>query len=224
MKLLWSPRSPFVRKVMIVLHETGLLAQVTCDRHVVAATEPPNPEVLSVNPLCKIPALILENGSILYDSRVIVEYLDGLHDGPKLIPLDANSGRFGQLTWQALGDGMTDILILWRHERVRELSGNETVIGAFEEKLRACMERLEADASALSQMKFGIGQIAIVCALGQLELRFANSGWESAHPSLAAWWQKTMVRASVDATKIIDDLGGSDPGARPELSISPFRF
>ena len=85
MKLHWSPRSPFVRKVMIVAHEVGLVDRLTLVR-TVAATTKPHPELMRDNPLSKIPTLVLDDGTVLYDSPVICEYLDRLHAGPKLFP------------------------------------------------------------------------------------------------------------------------------------------
>ena len=85
MKLHWSPRSPFVRKVMIVAHEVGLADKMQCIRTVAAMTKP-HPELMIDNPLSKIPTLVLDDGTVLYDSTVICEYFDGLHDGAKLFP------------------------------------------------------------------------------------------------------------------------------------------
>ena len=85
MKLHWSPRSPFVRKVMIAAHELGLADRLDCVRTVVATTKP-HALLMEENPLSKIPTLVLDDGTVIYDSPVICEYLDRLHDGPKLIP------------------------------------------------------------------------------------------------------------------------------------------
>src|SRR5947209_7321911 len=87
MKLHWSPRSPFVRKVMIVVHELGLADRITCVR-TVAATTRPHLELMAENPLSKIPTLVLDDGTVLYDSPVICEYLDNLHTGRKLVPAE----------------------------------------------------------------------------------------------------------------------------------------
>ena len=87
MKLHWSPRSPFVRKVMIAAHEAGVAARIDCVRSVAASTRP-HPELMRDNPLSKIPTLVCDDGVVLYDSRVICEYLDTLHDGPKLFPAE----------------------------------------------------------------------------------------------------------------------------------------
>src|SRR3546814_15919853 len=96
MKLHWSPRSPFVRKVMITLHEAGLVERVELVRSVVAFAAAPNPEVLADNPLGKIPALILDDGTALFDSRVICEFLDGLHDRARLFPAAGPERQIGK--------------------------------------------------------------------------------------------------------------------------------
>ena len=84
MKLLWSSRSPFARKVMVAAHEVGVADRIVIERVVVSASKP-NADVMALNPLNKIPTLVLHDGTMLYDSRVICEYFDSLHDGPKLL-------------------------------------------------------------------------------------------------------------------------------------------
>ena len=105
-KLHWSPRSPFVRKVMIVAHDLGLAGRIECVR-TVAAMMKPHPELMRDNPLSKIPTLVLDDGTVLYDSSVICEYFDHLHDGPKLFP-EPFAERMTALRRQALGDGWLD--------------------------------------------------------------------------------------------------------------------
>ena len=117
MKLHWSPRSPFVRKVMIVAHELGLVERLDCVR-TVAATTQPHELLMRDNPLSKIPTLVLADGTVIYDSPVICEYFDSLHDGPRLFPATMPE-RMAALRWQALGDGMLDFLLLWLSERSR---------------------------------------------------------------------------------------------------------
>ena len=120
MKLHWSPRSPFVRKVMVAAHETGLVERLSLVRTVVAMTTT-NKELQPDNPLSKLPTLVLDDGTPLYDSVVICEYLDTLHDGPKLFPSDAKA-KWTALRRHALGDGLLELLILWRNERERATS------------------------------------------------------------------------------------------------------
>ena len=116
MKLHWSPRSPYVRKVMIAAHEMGLAGRLQTVRTVVGGTTP-HLELMRENPLGKIPTLVLADGTIIYDSPVICEYLDTLHDGPKLFP--AWPERLTALRRLALGDGMLDIALAWLGERFR---------------------------------------------------------------------------------------------------------
>lgn len=208
MKLHWSPRSPFVRKVMIVLHETGLLDRVECVRTVVAMAGPPNPDLLPDNPIGKIPTLVLDNGMALADSRVICEYLDDLHDGARLFPKERDA-RFRQLRWQALADGLTDILLLWRNERIRpEGTQFAKLTDGFDTKVRHAFAMFDREAGSLSREPFGIGQIALVCTLGQMDFRFGDSRWREGNPNLASWYEEVEQRPSVDVTAIKDDGKG----------------
>src|SRR2546430_16960265 len=114
MKLHWSPRSPFVRKVMVAAHELGLAGKIECVRSV-AAMSKPNPAIMLDNPLSKIPALVLGDGTVLVDSAVIVEYLDSLAGGGRLLA-PAGRQRWLGLSRPALADGLLDLLVLLRHE------------------------------------------------------------------------------------------------------------
>jgi glutathione S-transferase len=218
MLLHWSPRSPFVRKVMIVLHETGLISRVTLTRTVVAATKVPEVDLLRSNPTGKIPTLILADGTSLFDSRVICEYLDTLHDGEPLFPRDV-ARRFRQLRWMAMADGMTDVLLLWRTERLRRPDAqSEPILQNFEAKVRACLAAFESEIGILKSDALGIGHIALVCALGQMEFRFGNTGWRLAHPKLAHWFDTISTRPSIQATLVKDD--GTGP-PEPEWAKGP---
>jgi glutathione S-transferase len=211
-KLHWSPRSPFVRKIMIVLHETGLLDRVDCVRTMVSMSAAPNADLLPDNPLGKIPTLVLDDGRALFDSRVIAEYLDGLHAGPKLFP-DDRDRRIGHLRWMAFADGLTDVLLLWRHERIRaEGTQSPTILAAFETKVRHAVAAFDREAADLAAEPFGIGHISLVCALGQMDFRYGASNWRKAHPRLAAWHAEAAKRPSVAATEVKDDgTGPQDP-------------
>src|SRR5512145_2041382 len=111
MKLHWSPRSPFVRKVMVFAHEVGLAHRIEMVRTHVAMTNP-NRDLMKLNPLGKIPTLITDQGKVLFDSTVICEYLHSLHGGQKLFP-QVPDQRWQALRWHALGDNMLDTLVLW---------------------------------------------------------------------------------------------------------------
>ncbi|MGO0633323.1 glutathione S-transferase family protein [Pseudomonas sp. SAR267] len=207
MTLHWSPRSPFVRKVMIVLHETGLLDRVTCVRNVVGMNQL-NEQVMLDNPLNKIPTLVLADGRKLYDSRVICDFLDGLHNGTRLVPADR--ARYLQaMTWQALGDGFIDVLLLWRNWYIdRGLPhdcADDPFLNAFNAKCQAVLAALEAQAAELEAAPFGLGHIAIGCALGQLDFRWSFIAWRPGHPALAHWYQQFQSRPAVVATAIRDD-------------------
>lgn len=201
MKLHWSPRSPFVRKVMIFARETGLVDRLTCVRTVVAM-KAPNTALLPDNPLSKIPTLVLDDGSPLYNSAVICEYLDTLHGGTRLFPAESPA-RWTALRRQALGDGFLDFLLLWRHERERS-PPSQTLLDAFAAKYRASMTSLEQDASTLELDPFDIGHIAIGCALSYLDFRFADLGWRTGHPRIAAWHPSFAERPSVKATEAVE--------------------
>ncbi|MGB7836093.1 MAG: glutathione S-transferase N-terminal domain-containing protein [Xanthobacteraceae bacterium] len=202
MKLHWSPRSPFVRKVMIVAHEVGLVDRLTLVRTVAAATKP-HPELMRDNPLSKIPTLVLDDGTVLYDSPVICEYLDRLHAGPKLFP-PGGAERMTALRRQALGDGFLDFLLLWRDERARPQS-SDVHLASFAAKRKAALAAIDRDVDDLSATAFSIGHIALGCALGYLDFRFAAEDWRGDHPRLAHWHGDFCARPSVRATEPIDD-------------------
>lgn len=204
MKLHWSPRSPYVRKVMIFAHETGLADSIEPMRSVVGLTKH-NPTVMRDNPLSKIPTLVLEDGRALFDSAVICEYLDSLHGGTPLFPR-SGAARWEALRWHALGNGLLDALILWRNEREREPQKKlQALMDAFEVKTRAALKTLETEAAALEAAPFGIGHIAIVCALGYLDFRYPDLDWRAAQPRLAAWFGKVSQRPSVQKSAPVDE-------------------
>jgi glutathione S-transferase len=202
MKLHWSPRSPFVRKVMIAAHELGLADRLTCVRTVVATTRPHAP-LMEENPLSKIPTLVLDEGTVLYDSPVVCEYLDSLHDGPKLIPAEGKD-RMIALRRQALGDGFLDFLLLLRNERERA-HPSEVHLSTFSTKTRAVLRTLDGEAADLAASPFTIGHIAVGCALSYLDFRFGDEDWRADHPRIARWHRDFCERPSVRATEPIDD-------------------
>lgn len=203
MKLHWSPRSPYVRKVMIVAHELGVAQRLETVRTVVGGTTP-HLELMRDNPLGKIPTLVLQDGTIIYDSPVICEYLDTLHDGPKLFPDWPE--RLSALRRLALGDGMLDIALAWLGERFRPVEKqSEPHMALWRAKLGACIDALERDADALAAGRFTIGHIAIGIALSYLDFRFDDLAWRDGHPRLAAWHATFDARPSVRANPPIDD-------------------
>jgi glutathione S-transferase len=204
MKLHWSPRSPFVRKVMIVAHEVGLVAKLHCVR-TVAAMMKPHPELMIDNPLSKIPTLVLDDGTVLYDSAVICEYFDHLHDGHKLFPASPRE-RMAALRRQALGDGWLDALVLWRGELMRPAEQqSKPYLASFAARNEAALAAVEREAAELASSAFSIGHIALGCALAYLDFRFADRHWRKDHPRLADWHATFAARPSVRATEPVDD-------------------
>jgi glutathione S-transferase len=203
MKLHWSPRSPYVRKVMVAAHELGVRDRLEVVRTVVGGTTP-HVELMRDNPLGKIPTLVLEDGTVIYDSPVICEYLDTLHDGTKLFP--AWPERLTALRRLALGDGMLDIALAWLGERFRPAEKQSAPhMALWQGKLRACVAALEQEADALAASRFDIGHIAIGIALSYLDFRFGDLGWREGHPRLAAWHARFDARPSVVANPPVDD-------------------
>jgi glutathione S-transferase len=203
MKLFWSSRSPFVRKVMVFAHECGLAGRIECERTVVAMTRP-NAELLKINPTGKIPTLLLDDGTALYDSTVICEYLDGLHGGAKLFP-PAGPARWNALRCHALGSNLLDNLMLWRNEMLRPaVQQSPETLAAFELKVRNAIAALDREAAALTADAVGIGHVAIACALGYADFRFGELGWRSNNGHIARWYDTFALRPSMTATAHVD--------------------
>lgn len=177
-----SPASPFGRKVKLAALELGLMDRIEI---VAADTTDPNEALRQQNPLGKIPTLVLEDGTTLFDSRVIVDYLDHLAGGNRLIP--AGESRFGQLRLQALADGIADAALLKVYEgRFRpEAQRNADWVAHQDGKVTRGLAALEAAPPSFPDRP-RIGEVALACALGYLDLRFAGE-WRSSHPALVAW-------------------------------------
>jgi glutathione S-transferase len=203
MLLHWSPRSPFVRKVMIVAHELGVGARMRTVRTVVAASAP-NLELMKENPQSRLPTLRLDDGTVIYDSRVICEYLDSVHGGTLFPP--AFPERLVALRRQALGDGMLDTMLTWRGEQLRpseRRSGKH--VDAWRLKTVMSVELLEDEADGLGGSPFSIGHIALGVALGYVDFRFAELAWREGHPRLAQWYETFAARPSVVANQPVDE-------------------
>jgi glutathione S-transferase len=200
MQLHWSPKSPYVRKVMICAHEVGLAERLQLVRSVAAMLKP-NARLMQDNPLSKIPTLVLDDGFTLFDSVVICEYLDELGQGT-LFPRQGLD-KWQALRWHALGDGMLDAAILWRNERERA-AALPALLEAFDLKMRAALKQLDDEAQALAETPFSIGHVAIGCALGYLDYRFDAFGWRQLAPRVAEWEAELRQRASFKQTEPID--------------------
>ena len=188
MKLIYANASPYARKVRIVLAEKKLDYQLVLENPWV-----PETTIGASNPLGKVPCLVLEGGEAIFDSRVIVEYLDVQAGGGKIIPASGKD-RFDALTLQALADGIMDAAILqiyeirFREEDRREPKWVEHQMGKVERGLDA----LEAHLPHLSPVPT-IGTIGLACTLGYLDFRFGGT-WRSARPRLVAWLNDFAAR------------------------------
>ena len=203
MKLYWSSRSPFVRKVMIFAHECGLASQIECERTPVAMNKP-NVGLLKINPTGKIPTLLLDDGSALYDSTVICEYLDSLHSGRPLFPLSGQA-RWTALRRHALGNNLTDNLMLWRNEILRPASQQSPdILAAFEMKVRNAFAALDGEADALAAEPVNIGHVAIATALSYTDFRFAHLAWRLGNDRITSWYETFAQRPSVINTAHVD--------------------
>ncbi len=204
MTLHWSPRSPYVRKVMIAIHEMGLQDRIRSVRTVAGGTTP-HLELMKINPLGKIPTLEVGDGTVIYDSPVIIEYLDTLHSGAKLVPA-AWPARLTALRRHALGQGMLDAALALLGEGFRPAERqSEPHMALWRLKLTTCVDALEQEAEALAESQYGIGHLAIGVALAYLDFRFAALSWRTGHPRLAAWHASFNDRPAVQANMPVDD-------------------
>jgi len=197
MTLHWSPRSPYVRKVVIAAHELGVQDRIDRVRTVVGGTTP-HAELMRENPLGKIPTLVLADGTIIHDSPVVCEALDRMAGGT-LFPQDW-AARLVALRWQALGSGMLDISLLRLTERNKpEAMRSAAHQALWEGKILCSLDWLEGQAGALAATPLNIGHIAVGVALGYLDFRFAAEDWRAGRPGLAAWAAGFNARPSVAA-------------------------
>lgn len=200
MRLIGSATSPYVRKVRIVMAEKKLDYRFeTAD---VWATD----DILASNPLGKVPCLVMEGGEAVFDSRVIVEYLDARSPLARLIP-DANRERTEVKTWEALADGVLDASILARLEsHWPGRADGERSQAWIERQMKKVNASLDAIATGLDDKPWCTGNhmtladIAVGCALGYLDFRFAHLGWRDAQPALAKLADKLNARPSFRET------------------------
>ncbi len=196
MQLLYQTHSPYARKVLVLAHETGLAGRL----HVIHQETSPtlrNDLVFAANPLGKVPALILEQGLTLFDSSVICEFLDGLHDGSPLIPASGPE-RWRVLRLQALAQGLCDagITLRWETQRRPVETRWSPMADGQTEKLLAGYDFAEREAL---DAPLDLGQIALATALDWLDFR-GLPDFRAGRPRLAAWFDAFTRRASMTAT------------------------
>lgn len=202
MRLFFSPTSPYVRKVMVLLHETGQLDEVEL---VTGSGSPVDPGAapLEANPLGKVPALERGDGPAIYDSRVICQFLDARAKGGAgagLYPTDGR--RWDTLVVEATGDGILDAALLMVYEgrlRPEEMRFAPWVEGQWA-KVDRSLDALEQRWMAHLEGTLDAGQIAVACALGYLDFRHDARGWRMGRPALAEWYARFAARPSMMAT------------------------
>jgi glutathione S-transferase len=199
MKIFFSATSPFVRKCLVAAHELGLRERIEL---VPGAPHPVNRDatIVAHNPLGQVPTLIADDGMVLYDSRVICEYLNALRDG-ELIPKEG-AARWHVLIEQSLADGITGAAVLARYEtalRPESLRWKEWTTGQLD-KVRCGLTELERLAHGFVE-RVDVGTIAIGCALAYLDYRWGTLAWRAKCPVTAAWFERFGVRPSMLATQ-----------------------
>jgi glutathione S-transferase len=200
MRLHTNPASPFGRKVKALAHETGLFEHLELLDQVLTPVAPSN-AVLAASPLGKIPCLVTDDGTALYDSRVICEYLDSLHGGRPMFPAEGPS-RWRALTLQALGDGIMDAAVATRYETFLRPETQRWPDWVHGQKLKIvrALDRLETEASGLADEP-DIGLLAIGCALGYIDFRYTVDEWRKGRSQLATWFERFDARRSMQATR-----------------------
>ncbi len=199
MKLHYSPTSPYVRKVMacaIAREIDGQIERVRTNPH------QSTPELLADNPLSKVPCLVTDDGLALFDSPVICEYLDSVGDAAPLFP--QGTPRWRAMKLQALGDGILDAAVGRRGEQAKP---REAARDAWMARQQAAVSRaVDLLEHEPPHRVLDIGCIAVACALGYLDFRFAAEPWRAAHPKLAAWYEEVRRHPALAQT-VPDDAG-----------------
>lgn len=199
MRLVIAKPSPFARKARVALREKSIAYEEIVENPWAAGTAVP-----ATNPLGKVPALLLDDGRAVYDSKVIVEYLETLGRPPPLVPADPEL-RIAHKQTEALADGICDAVVLVVLERSRpaDLQSSDW-IGRQTRKIEAGaaeLERLLGGREWLTASGFGLADIAAGCALGYLDLRFPEFDWRGRHPALAPYFARLDARPSFAATR-----------------------
>jgi glutathione S-transferase len=205
MKLYQSGTSPFVRKVKLVAAELGLLGQIemldVSDAYKKGGPTAREQNIIKVNPLGQVPTMLIEDGTVIADSRVICEYLNHRGKG-EIFPSDP-SRRWHALMEQTVGDGLLDAALLARYEGL--LRPEDKRWGTWTDgqmtKLRACLATIEDKAASLGD-RVDIGTITFASALAYLDLRFADLGWRNDHPEAAGWFARIEQRPAFAANRL----------------------
>lgn len=200
MKLFYSSRSPFVRKVLITAHEVGLadkIELIASNAHSVERDR----TIIAHNPLGQVPTMILDDGTMLADSGVICAYLDDIGSGA-MFPAEGTM-RWQALVGQAMGDGLMTASLIARYEVAMrpEASFWQAWLDAHLDKIGTTLDAFERAAASYGE-RFDIGLASIASALSYLDLRFENLGWRKRCPTLASWYAALQARPSISATSL----------------------
>ncbi|MEA2728661.1 MAG: glutathione S-transferase [Acetobacteraceae bacterium] len=183
MKLYYSSSSPFVRKVLACAIVRGLDSRI--ERHSSNPHASPA-DLITDNPLSKVPCLVTDDGLSLFGSQLICEYLDSLGEELPLFP-GHGAPRWRALKFQSLGDGILDAAVPWRGEQGRPREdARDALMGRYKAAISRTVDALEADPP---HKHVDIGSITVACALGYLDFRFSSDPWRPGHPKLAAWYE-----------------------------------
>ncbi len=196
MKLYYSPASPFVRKVVLVLHETGQMDDVEL-LPVSTSVTGPDSALAASNPLAKIPALIRDGGPTLYDSRVICEFLDARAGGVLY------RGGWDMKVLEATADGIMDAAVSMSYEkrlRPAEKQWDAWLEGQLCKVVGACAA-IETRWMPLLSGPINIGQLAVAAALAYVDFRHPDAGWRNASPQLTKWFETFETRPSMQVTR-----------------------
>jgi glutathione S-transferase len=203
MRLQWSSRSPFVRKVLIAAHELGVGDEIELVPAFVTG-KIPVPDVEAQNPLGQIPTLVDIDGTTVFDSTAIIDYLDTKFGNGRLLPKEYPR-RLDVLRRTAIAQGIKEKSIRWISERLRpEEHRDAELITGIARTLNNGLNALEADAARWTDMPVDAGHIGLAAALGYLDFRFAQVAWRTDRPALEAWHRGFAQRPSYIATEFVD--------------------
>ncbi|MFL9926345.1 glutathione S-transferase family protein [Herbaspirillum lusitanum] len=202
MKLYWSSRSPFARKVSLAACELGLLERMELVPTVVSILKP-DAALLALNPLSMIPTLVLDDGAVMHDSLVICEYLDMISGKPRLFP-QQQPARAEALSRHATGQALMETLVRWFGERKR---GDDPLqpayIQAHRDKFNRTLDAVNAACKNWPAARFDIGDIAVAVLLTYADFRFEQEQWRQGRDHLAHWFAQVEQRASMRATAFV---------------------
>lgn len=201
MTLYFNAASPFARKVLVLLHETGQFEKVILLPMPVTPVDPIT-DLNDENPAGKIPALRLADGNVLHDSRVILDFLDHHHKGTPLIPR-SGPARWRRLTLASLADALLDAALLIRYETALRPMDKHWAqwLDNQQEKIQRTLSYFDAEAITELSAQFDVASISVACALGYLDFRQPDLGWRSSYPRLANWYADISQRPSMWATQ-----------------------